>query len=112
MTTQRRPPFDPATSDGCSVPKALRLVIPVETPAQRRVCVAHDGAYYAGGTRQQRVIADAHLLVGLLEADMEYELAEKYWAGVRLGGRSHWGPDGCHTDDPPVNPKLESPEAS
>ena len=39
-------------SDGCSVPKWLRFVIPQETPGQCLVCEKHDELYYYGHERQ------------------------------------------------------------
>jgi len=99
-----RPPFNPATSDGCSVPTALRLLIQRETPAQIAVCVHHDGDYYYGGSRRDRAVADAKLLLGLLRADMDIDLAHEYHLAVRAGGKAHWndgaGVLGRYSDDP------------
>lgn len=75
----------------CSVPRALRLVIPEETPAQQAVCQAHDDAYTKGGSKRDRAVADARLLLGLLENGMEVDLAEKYHTAVRVMGGFHWG---------------------
>ena len=74
----------------CSVPKALRLLIPQETPQQVAVCIGHDMAYNNGGTKRQRAIADAKLLLGLLETGMDVDQAERYHTVVRLMGLSHW----------------------
>ena len=74
----------------CTVPKALRLVIPHETPAQLQICLGHDMAYNNGGTKRQRAIADATLLLGLLETGMDPDLAESYHITVRTFGLSHW----------------------
>jgi hypothetical protein len=82
----------------CTVPKLLRLVIPHETPEQIAVCVGHDMAYNNGGTRRQRAIADAKLLLGLLETGMDVVTAEEYYAAVRLGGLPHWR-DGAYIDE-------------
>lgn len=82
--------------DGCSVPRALRLVIPNETPEQREVCVTHDLQYRNGGSKRQRAVADAHLLLGLLETGMDVDLAERYHTAVRLFGKAHWR-DGEYT---------------
>ncbi len=92
-------PYDPATSDGCSVPTALRLVIPQETIEQRGVCICHDEAYYYGGTRRDRAIADAKLLLGLLTNGMDVDEAEQFHTAVRIFGKSHWA-DGRYTDEP------------
>ena len=84
--------------NGCSVPRALRLVIPYETPEQVAVCNTHDLAYNNGGTRRQRAIADAHLLLGLLDTGMNVDLAERYHVAVRVAGKFHWR-DGRYTDE-------------
>jgi len=110
-----RPPWDPALSDGCSVPKLLRLVVPMETPSQVAVCVEHDRAYYLGGSSRDRAIADATLLLGLLHAGMMIESAERYWMAVRAGGKAHWndgeGVMGRYSDEVPLPPvsSVESP---
>lgn len=107
MTPPARPPF----ADGCSVPRALRLVIPRETPAQVAVCDAHDGAYHDGGTRRDRALADAALLLGLLRTGMDVDRAERYHTAVRLFGKDHW--IGGYTDEPAPTtsapPAVESP---
>lgn len=97
-------------SDGCSVPRALRLVIPHETPEQTAVCVAHDFAYDAGGARRARAIADARLLLGLLETGMDVDLAERYHTAVRIFGKSHWR-GAVYTDEPLIAPltRQEAP---
>jgi len=82
----------------CSVPRALRLLIPHETPEQVAVCVGHDLAYNNGGSKRQRAIADAKLLIGLLETGMDVERAEQYHSLVRLLGKPHWR-DGRYTDE-------------
>jgi hypothetical protein len=87
-------------SDGCTVPRLLRLWVPLEPPEQRACCEAHDAAYEAGGTRRERAIADARLLVALLEAGMDVDLAERYHSAVRMFGKTHWA-GGRYTDEPP-----------
>jgi hypothetical protein len=84
--------------NGCSVPRALRFVIPQETPEQREVCNTHDLWYNNGGTKRQRAIADAHLLLGLLETGMDVDRAEQYHTAVRVAGKAHWR-DGKYTDE-------------
>ena len=83
--------------NGCTVPRALRLLIPRETPEQIAVCNAHDTAYENGGTARQRAIADAKFLLGLLETHMEIDRAERYHTTVRLMGKAHWR--GGYPDD-------------
>ena len=84
--------------DGCSVPRLLRLVIPQETDEQREVCYTHDMWYNNGGTKRQRAIADARLLLGLLDTGMDVDLAEKYHTAVRVMGKAHWR-DGSYVDE-------------
>ena len=84
--------------NGCTVPRALRLLIPRETPEQIAVCNTHDLWYRNGGTKRQRALADAHLLIGLLETGMDVELAEHYHLAVRMGGKAHWR-DGVYVDE-------------
>lgn len=74
----------------CTVPRALRLMIPLETPEQLAVCQGHDLAYNNGGTKRQRALADAKLLLGLLETGMDVDCAEEYHLAVRAGGKAHW----------------------
>lgn len=88
--------------NGCSVPSILRLVIPKETSLQTDVCDLHDVAYIQGGTKRQRAIADANLLLGLLLTGMEIDLANQYYTAVRVCGKSHFGPSGEYTDDTPA----------
>ena len=73
-------------SDGCSVPLALRFVLPQETPAQCHVCALHDQAYYYGGSRADRRAADAKLREGLIGAGMPAAKAWGYWLVVRFAG--------------------------
>lgn len=88
---------------GCSVPAALRLFLPHETPEETAACVTHDLAYSNGGTRRQRALADARLLLGLLEAGMAVDRAHQYHAAVRLCGKPHWGPRGVYVEDEPAD---------
>jgi hypothetical protein len=68
----------------------LRLVLDEESPAQRAVCELHDLAYMHGGSRRDRAIADAQLLLGLLSAGMDVDRAEQYHTAVRCCGKPHW----------------------
>jgi len=89
---------------GCSVPRLLRLLVPQETPEQVAHCVTHDLWYTNGGTKRQRAIADAHLLLGWLETGMDVDLAERSHTAVRLFGKPHWGPEGRYIDEAPEMP--------
>lgn len=97
--------FNPSQSDGCSIPHALRIILPPETPAQRACCVAHDGAYFCGGSKLDRAIADAELLICLLHTGMDVDLAQICFSAVRSFGKAHWndgkGNKGRYSDDPP-----------
>ena len=84
--TPTLPPWSDAMSDGCSVPKWLRLVVPLETAFQVFVCRAHDAAYYHGGSEQDRAIADVKFFLGLLHAEMDFDTAQRYFVAVRAGG--------------------------
>lgn len=72
----------PFTSDGCSA-------FPDGTIAQNELwldcCVAHDFAYWKGGTYQQRVEADQELRRCVATVG-EPEVALLMLAGVRVGG--------------------------
>lgn len=86
------PQWDDSMSDGCSVPKLVRLVLGLsETPAETAVCVLHDKAYYYGGSSDDRAKADLALREGLVAAGMSRWLAWFYYAGVRIGGHPVWG---------------------
>ena len=85
--------------DGCSVPRALRLLVPMETEAQRACCITHDLWYQNGGTRHQRAVADATLLLGWLSTGMDPDLAWQQITAVRLFGLPHWGPEGRYIED-------------
>ena len=84
------PRWEPAWSDGCSVPSVLRPVDPVETEAVRASCVAHDEAYYYGGSEDDRLRADERLHTALIAAGMAPWRARLYYVGVRLGGGPEW----------------------
>lgn len=89
--------------DGCSVPWWLRLLVGEDTTAETVACNAHDLEYLRGGTRKDRAIADAELLLGWLLAGMDPDRANRHYTAVRLFGKRHWG-DGTYTDDPPAAP--------
>ncbi len=74
--------LQPFTSDGCSA-------FPDGTWQQQQLwlpcCVAHDYAYWQGGTEQQRISADAELQQ-CVSTIGEPEIASVMLAGVRVGG--------------------------
>jgi len=83
------PPWNPATSDGCSIPAFLKPFFPI-TPDQARGCVRHDEKYYYGGTKEARLIADAELMIWWLDAGMSAEQAKQGFDAIRIAG----GPEG------------------
>lgn len=78
--------LQPFTTDGCSD-------FPDGTPARKTLwlncCIAHDKAYWAGGTHAQRQIADAVLEKCVADAG-EPVIAHVMHAGVRVGGAPYW----------------------
>jgi len=76
----------PFRSDGCSR-------FPDGTPSQptlwRDCCVTHDLAYWQGGTREQRLIADRELRACVSER-AGAALGGLMFSGVRLGGSPRW----------------------
>ncbi len=88
-----RPPWNDAMSDGCSVPTWLLDYVPLLAQVcavARDICVAHDRAYYEGGTEEDRERADLALR-DALEPRIGAWLALEFYNAVRLCGGSHWG---------------------
>jgi hypothetical protein len=116
-----KPPYDRTSSDGCSVPKALRELFPLfregaelETPEQREGCVNHDQAYYCqdwplGGTRRDRLIADLKLALWMAEHNMNVDRVIQYFVGVRDFGKPHWNNGGGrYSDEAPEEPVIDT----
>lgn len=76
----------PFASDGCSS-------FPDGTQQHQELwlgcCVAHDYAYWKGGTRTERLQADAALSSCVADVG-EPELARLMLTGVRVGGSPYW----------------------
>ncbi len=70
------------TTDGCS---AFPDGPPSEPDKWRSCCLAHDKAYWLGGTCEEREKADTDLRTCIAKVQNE-ELAAVMWAGVRAGG--------------------------
>jgi len=88
-----KPPFDPSMSDGCSLPYWLRSclgVIDRQYVACRDYCVAHDEAYYNGGTEEEREAADAALRDAIAPVVGDY-WAQEWYVALRMMGGTHWG---------------------
>jgi len=79
----------PFRSDGCSR-------FPDGTPAHPQLwldcCVAHDLAYWQGGTRQQRLEADRQLRA-CVSRRAGTALGYLMFSGVRIGGSPRWSTD-------------------
>ena len=81
-------PPRPFTTDGCSG-GLWRLLTGRESP-WRDCCVAHDRAYWQGGTWRQRLAAD-RALRRCVTANGHPWIAWAMWLGVRVGG-TRWLP--------------------
>lgn len=75
--------LQPFTTDGCSR-------FPDRSPIGKadwcHCCVAHDLAYWRGGTAAQRLQADLDLKACVLQASGDNTLATLMFNGVRIGG--------------------------
>jgi hypothetical protein len=88
-----KPPFDPAMSDGCSIPSWLRRYMPIldsQCEECRTFCVEHDEAYYNGGTEFDREVAD-RTLRDAVEPVIGWRWAQEWYVALRLYGGGHWG---------------------
>jgi hypothetical protein len=88
-----KPPWDPALSDGCSVPYFLRKVIPdlrAMCERCRPECLAHDEAYYNGGTIQDFHRANQAFYDGILPK-IGVKWATEWYGAVNTLGWSHFG---------------------
>lgn len=78
--------IEPFSTDGCSA-------FPDGTPASKTLwlscCVAHDAAYWAGGTLEQRKQADLTLAL-CVENRQQQTLGQLMFFGVRVGGSPYW----------------------
>ncbi|MEC5385035.1 hypothetical protein VVD49_04830 [Uliginosibacterium sp. H3] len=71
------------STDGCSLFPDRALVGQGDWC---RCCLAHDLAYWRGGTAEERLQADKDLRSCVLESTQNKALAEFMYAGVRSGG--------------------------
>jgi hypothetical protein len=92
------------SSDGCSSPASwLGWELAGHGPPWEGCCVAHDFAYWRGGTRADRRAADRQLRRCVVAKAQEYAFVGRclitavawiMWVGVRLGGGPylpvHW----------------------
>ena len=78
--------LQPFSTDGCS----MFMDGPVWAPNRwRHCCVAHDLAYWQGGTQAQRLAADQALRACVARAQDDFT-ADTMYAGVRWGGHPDW----------------------
>lgn len=79
-------PTYPFTTDGCSGGMTLmwRAVFG-QRPPWDDLCIEHDRAYWAGGTVEQRRVADRTLMAGVVTNGHPL-WAFLMWASVRIGG--------------------------
>lgn len=72
-------------------------MFPDASPGRRtdwcHCCLAHDLAYWRGGTAPERLAADEALKSCVLAATASTLLAEAMFAGVRAGGEPHFDAD-------------------
>lgn len=75
------------SSDGCSLFPDSSLINADDWCA---CCLAHDIAYWRGGTAAERQAADEALRACVLESTGDAQLAEAMYLGVRLGGSPYF----------------------
>ena len=75
------------STDGCSLFPDRSLISKSDWCG---CCVAHDLAYWRGGTAEERLTADHALKVCVQRASNNNTLAELMFAGVRAGGGPHF----------------------
>jgi hypothetical protein len=79
--------LQPFTTDGCS---RFPDRAPVGQADWCSCCVAHDLAYWRGGTAEARLKADEELKACVQKATNNEALAEAMFAGVRAGGGPYY----------------------
>jgi hypothetical protein len=79
--------LQPFSSDGCSL-------FPDGTPADHRLwcecCLEHDMAYWQGGTKEQKRLADERLRSCIEEKSGNAELAQAMYLAVTVGGSPYF----------------------
>ncbi len=81
------PEMQPFSTDGCSLFPDRALVGKSDWC---KCCLAHDLAYWRGGTAEERLKADRDLKVCVSEATGNTALADLMYAGVRAGGGPYY----------------------
>lgn len=77
----------PFTTDGCS--GGIYRKIFRRDPPWLGCCVEHDLAYWKGGTRHQRAVADGVLRLCVWNRGYPW-IAFAMWCAVRIGGHPWW----------------------
>lgn len=77
----------PFTTDGCSLFPDQSLI---DNSDWCSCCLAHDLAYWRGGTADERLKADKDLKSCVLAASGNAKLADLMFAGVRAGGGPYY----------------------
>ena len=80
-------PLRPFSTDGCSLFPDRSLISNADWC---QCCLAHDLAYWRGGTSAARLKADQELGACVLRATGDKALADLMYAGVRAGGGPHF----------------------
>jgi len=75
------------TSDGCSLFPDSSLI---NSDDWCECCLAHDIAYWKGGTEAERLAADEALRDCVLKSTGDAQLAETMYVGVRMGGSPYF----------------------
>lgn len=79
--------MQPFSTDGCSLFPDRALIGKADW---RGCCVAHDHAYWRGGTVEARLLADQNLRACVHKATGNEALAELMYLGVRSGGGPYY----------------------
>lgn len=86
-TTKGQPELTPFTSDGCTLFPDKSLISQTDWCD---CCIAHDIAYWKGGTREERLKADEALRSCVQAKTGNEGLANLMFEGVRIGGSPHF----------------------
>jgi hypothetical protein len=82
-TSASEPVLQPFSTDGCSLFPDRALIGKADWC---RCCLAHDLAYWRGGSVEERLAADRDLRACVAQTTGNSGLAELMYAGVRAGG--------------------------
>jgi hypothetical protein len=96
------PPWDDSMSDGCSaIPIGPRRVrrrfnrwLFARHPGASAACLRHDRAYYAGGSREDREMADLALVARWGDVGVPEFVRVLAFRAIRIFGSPVWRTDG------------------